>query len=149
MTSSSFKQCAAFRPDGQRCQRAAREGNYCHSHRHYQPKTRMPPTVAERVEHHLFSCVDCNRLIPPDRALTFTIHAKPDPAESSLVLCEPCYRLRQQIETRIMEIVSAAPGHSLHTTRIYEDLECFGVDQDLVEAARLRMHADGRLVSST
>jgi hypothetical protein len=26
------------------------------------------------------------------------------------------------------------------------DLEQFGVDKDLVEAARLRLHADGRLV---
>jgi len=32
----TLKQCAAFRPDGERCKRAAREGSeYCHSHRLY------------------------------------------------------------------------------------------------------------------
>ena len=86
MTSSSrFKRCAALRPDGERCKRLAQlDSQYCHSHRHYQPKHRLLPTISERVEHHLFSCVDCGHLIPPGQALTFTIHAKPDPAESSL-----------------------------------------------------------------
>ncbi len=30
----SFKQCAAFRPDDQRCKRVASHGDYCYSHRH-------------------------------------------------------------------------------------------------------------------
>lgn len=143
---SSWHRCEATRPDGERCCRVAQPGSmYCHSHRHYQPKVRMPPTANQRIEHHLFSCADCNRLIPPGRALTFTIRAKP-PAEEGLVLCEPCFRLRQQIETRIAEICSSPGG--LPKERIYADLEHFGVDLDLVEAARSRMHADGRLVSA-
>lgn len=32
----TLKQCAAFRPDGERCKRTAQEGSeYCHSHRLY------------------------------------------------------------------------------------------------------------------
>ena len=68
------------------------------------------------------------------------------PEEEGQVLCEPCLRLRGLIEARIMEIVEAAPGHTLRTTMIYEDLERFGVDRDLAEAARLRLHIEGRLV---
>jgi hypothetical protein len=30
---SDFRQCAGFKPDGQRCGRVAKEGDYCHSHR--------------------------------------------------------------------------------------------------------------------
>jgi hypothetical protein len=40
---SDFLQCAAFRPDGQRCQRVAKEGDYCHSHRQYVEE--KPPTL--------------------------------------------------------------------------------------------------------
>ena len=40
----TLKQCAAFRPDGERCKRTAREGSeYCHSHRLYAEE--KPPVV--------------------------------------------------------------------------------------------------------
>jgi len=40
----TLKQCAAFRPDGERCKRAAQEGSeYCHSHRLYVEE--VPPVV--------------------------------------------------------------------------------------------------------
>jgi len=147
MTSSSnFKRCAAFRPDGERCKRLAQaDSQYCHSHRHYQPKHRPLPTLSERVKHYLCPCVDCNRLVPPGQAWIFISRTKP-PEEEGQVLCEPCLRLRGLIEGRIMEIVEAAPGHSLSNAMIYEDLERFGVDQDLTEAARLRLLIEGRLV---
>ena len=65
--------------------------------------------------------------------------------ETLQVRCEPCDRLRRQIETRIVEICAASPNGIL-ADEIYYDLEQFGVDRDLAEAARLRLHADGRLI---
>lgn len=49
----TLKQCAAFRPDGERCKRAAREGSeYCHSHRRYveeRPARGQPIIILEMV----------------------------------------------------------------------------------------------------
>lgn len=131
-----MKQCAAIRPDGRQCKRVAREGsNYCHSHRDHKSRT---PTVEERRAEHLFPCSDCGHLIRPGQSMV--IQSQP--------LCEPCYRLRCQIEERILEAIRAAPDQMLTKDQIHEDLERFGVDKDLAEAARLRMHEDGRLVSA-
>jgi hypothetical protein len=112
------------------------------------PKPR-PPTITERIRYHYFDCADCGRLVSgEERRINFDHTNLPGVVPGSmLVLCEPCLRLRTQIESRIEEIVDAAPGHTLSTDKIFEDLEKFGVDRDLVEAARLRMHADGRLVA--
>jgi len=142
----SLRQCVAYKPNGERCKHPAAEGSdYCYSHRRGQHSPPRPaPSVTERLQEHFFNCADCGRLLPPGHALTFTL--SPGGPKEGLVLCEPCYRLRRQIEDRILEIVTAAPNHTLHRDDIYADLAQFGVDQDLVEAARLRMHADGRLV---
>jgi hypothetical protein len=103
----------------------------------------------ERIRHHFFDCADCGRLVSgEERRINFDRTNLPDvPLGAMLVLCEPCFRLRKQIESRIEEIVNAAPGHTLSANKIYENLERFGLERDLVEAARLRMHADGRLVA--
>lgn len=149
----TFKQCAAHRPDGKQCRRTAQDGlDFCYSHRHncHMPKAKpRPPTTMERIRYHYFDCVDCGRLVSgSERRINFDHTKLPDvPPGSMLVLCEPCLRLRKQIESRIMEIVDAAPSHTLSSERVYEDLEQFGVERDLVEAARFRMHADGRLVA--
>jgi hypothetical protein len=98
--------------------------------------------LIDRYEHNLLACVDCGRLILPGKAILYS--AKGDGTVQTL--CEPCHRLRRQIEVRIAEICNRPGG--LPSERIYADLERFGVDRDLVEAARVRMHADGRLVSA-
>jgi hypothetical protein len=137
---SSFSQCAAIKPDGARCRRTAQlDAKYCHSHRCYRPKERHQPQPWERLASNYFTCSACGHMIPPGKALVLhKIEAETE------VLCEPCLRLRDQIETRILELFPHPGGRSKE--EILEDLARFGVDQDLVEAARLRMHADGRLV---
>lgn len=139
----SFKQCSAFKPDGERCRRVAHDGSdYCHSHRNYKPRQqRKPPTVKQRLQYHLFDCSDCGRLIhPEDRSIYCNTPGNAQP------LCEPCLRLRTQIEARIFEIVNTAPGHVLGPAKIFADLESFGVDSDLARAAILRMLESGQLV---
>jgi hypothetical protein len=140
-----IKQCSATKAGGEQCRRTASEGSdYCHSHRHFKPVRRPPPTVNERTAEHFLSCSDCGHLISPGQAWIYT----PSASEERFPLCEPCLRLRYLIEARIMEIIEAAPNQTLTGKQIFEDLERFGVDEDLVKAARLRMHADGRLVST-
>jgi hypothetical protein len=143
---STFKQCAAFKPDGVQCGRVANDGDHCYSHRHHQSRASTQPTPAYRIKHHCLTCSDCGHLIPPDKARVLAVNISPGVLDEVLqVRCEPCDRLRQQIETRIVEICAASPTGIL-ADEIYTDLEQFGVDQDLVEDARLRLHADGRLV---
>ena len=134
----SLHQCEAVKANGERCGRSTRAGErYCYSHRNYKPKVRGPLPTGNRAMEHLFDCVDCGRLIPPGegRVLNWKIGE---------ILCEPCCRLRRQIEDRIIEICSRPGG--LSTPKVHEDLARFGVDQDLVDAAMQRMYADGRLV---
>ncbi len=134
----SLHQCEAVKANGERCKRTAAEGsNYCYSHRNYKPKAREPLPPGNRVMEHLFDCVDCGRLIPVRDEM------RPN-WKTGEILCEPCYRLRRQIEDRIAEICSCPGG--LSTPKVHEDLARFGVDEDLVDAAMQRMYADGRLV---
>ena len=144
---TGFSQCKAVKADGERCRRTAQPDKmYCYHHRH-QPQFRVPvqPSLFEMMEHHCLMCADCGHLIPPDKACALAVNTSPGVLDDVLqVRCEPCDRLRQQIESRIAEICADSP-HGISAEEIYKDLERFGVDQDLVEAARLRMHADGRL----
>jgi hypothetical protein len=100
--------------------------------------------AGNRLEEHLFDCADCGHLIP--RGEQQFIADDPEHPGEAQILCEPCHRLRLQIEARIAEICAVPAG--LPKEKIYADLERFGVDQDFAEAARLRMHSDGRLVSA-
>jgi hypothetical protein len=130
----TFKQCAAVKPNGEQCRRMASEGSqYCHSHREYGPKG---PSPSVRLQHHYFSCSDCGRLIGPDR--------KYANLNTGLILCEPCYRLRTQVEARIEELVVGHKGISIEA--VIEDLARFGVPLEMTGAAIERMAADGRLV---
>ncbi len=137
---SAFRQCAATRQNGERCRRVAREGSqYCHTHRrHASQQAHRPSTPAERLQQHCFQCEDCGRLQPPGQILAVD--------DGKTLLCEPCFRLRCQIEARIDEIVNEKPRCACE---ICADLERFGVDRDLTEAAIKRMLADKRLVNNS
>lgn len=129
---SSIRQCTAVKPDGSRCRRTARpESAFSYSHRHYRP----------RRAHHVFTCEDCERPIPPGES-----RSDQGEDEKIFLLCEPCFRLRRQIEARILEACSVPGG--LPREEIIEDLERFGVPPEMTEATRVRLHSDGRLVYS-
>lgn len=141
MNSSPIRQCAATTPAGERCRRAARPGSaYCHSHRFHRPKARSSEmSPGARRAYHYFTCADCERPIPPGESRSD--HGN---GEEIDLLCEPCFRLRRQIEARILEACNVAGG--LSKEKIGEDLERFGVTPEMTEAARLRLHTEGRLV---
>lgn len=82
----------------------------------------------------LHRCTECNRWIPPGEAMV---------DDEQVVICEPCSRLRAQVEARISELCSRPGGMSRED--IARDLEGFGVDIDLVVAAEMRMLASGKL----
>ncbi len=139
----SLHQCEAVKPDGKRCGRPARAGeHYCYNHRNYQPKAKEPLSPSIRITEHVFQCDDCHRPIWPKTARLDITKVNDEYIKS--ILCEPCFRLRRQIEDRIAEICSCPGG--LSTPKVHEDLARFGVDEDLVDAAMQRMYADGRLV---
>jgi len=83
----------------------------------------------------LHRCNECDRWIPPGEAVI---------DDEQVVLCEPCSRLRAQVEARISELCSRPGGMSRED--IARDLEAFGVDIDLVVAAEARLLARGKLV---
>jgi len=137
---SSIRQYTAVKPDGSRCRRTARpESAFCYSHRHYRPNKELSP--GSRRAHHVFTCEDCERPIPPGES-----RSDQGEDEEIVLLCEPCFRLRRQIEARILEACSVTGG--LPREEIIEDLERFGVPPKMTEATRVRLHADGRLVYS-
>ncbi len=86
----------------------------------------------------LHRCTECNRWIPPGEAAI---------DDEQVILCEPCSRLRAQVEARISELCSRPGGMSRED--IARDLESFGVDADLVAAAEARMLARGGLVEQS
>jgi len=105
----SLKQCSAIKPSGERCKRVAAEGSdYCHSHRGYQPKVREPLPLGNRLVEHLFDCTDCKRLIPVGERQYTNL-------DTGVILCEPCHRLRRQIEDALMEVLDSAPNQTLQT----------------------------------
>ena len=83
----------------------------------------------------LHRCTECDRWIPPGEAVI---------DDDEVVICEPCSRLRAQVEVRISELCSRPGGMSRED--IARDLEAFGVDIDLVVAAEARLLARGKLV---
>ncbi len=99
-----------------------------------------PHITVDRPQDIYFNCAGCGRLFS---GVDVIICGDQSP---EAILCEPCYRLRHQIEDRIIEICSCPGG--LPTEKVREDLARFGVDQDLVDAAMQRMYADGRLVEA-
>ncbi len=104
----------------------------------HKPKT-PSLSLKERRQYHALECVDCHRLIPPGRGMVDRL------SPGGAVLCEPCLRFRRQIEVRIVELCAVPAGCSKE--KIAEDLERFGVPPEMTEAARLRLHESGRLVS--
>ena len=142
----SFKQCAAIRPNGDKCRRVAADGSeYCHSHRTYTPKHRAPP-IEERLAEHFFKCEWCQHLIRPDASKFFPMgDFPPGDIDQPLcpVLCSPCFRLWCRIEERLIEIC-APPGCSDETA--IADLGNFGVEREMVMSVLRRLHATGQLV---
>jgi hypothetical protein len=134
----TFKQCSAIKPDGHQCQRTAKKGDYCHSHRCCKPKidySHLDPEKDLNLEGYtglaVGFCSDCGH--------TFTFRGACPAA------CDNCLSLRALIENRISEALAAVPG-GLSREKLFKDLEQFGIEAPITEAARLRMHADGRLV---
>ena len=135
---TTIRQCIAIKPDGSRCRRTAQRGStFCYSHRNY----RLKQSPASRRAHNIFMCADCNRPIPPGESLSEQVEG-----EEIVLLCEPCFRLRRLIEGRIIEACNVLAG--LTKEKIGEDLARFGVPREMAEAARIRLHSDGRLVYS-
>jgi len=135
----TFKQCSAIKPDGHQCQRTAKEGDYCHSHRRCKPKvdySHLDPEKDLNLEGYtglaVGFCADCSH--------TFTFQGACPSA------CDSCLNLRTLIEGRITELLTSSGAVGLSRDELFKDLEQFGIEAPITEAARLRMHADGRLV---
>ena len=92
--------------------------------------------------HGLVSCNDCGEWIEQKVVRRYQL-AQPD---RLLALCDGCFVFRLKIEDCILELLYNAPGNTLASDKIHEALERFGVPKELTEAARQRMHRDGRLV---
>jgi hypothetical protein len=143
---TDFRRCKAIKANGERCKRLAQDGSdYCYNHRHCQPRKTEPkeqPALEDRLKYNMWTCADCGRFQPPGEILV---------AEDSLVdggktlICWPCFNLRRKIEQRILDICSFPGG--LPPSEVHADLERFGIEKEMVEAARLRMRLDGRLVT--
>jgi len=151
--SFKFKQCVACRPDGEQCRRTAQDGsNFCHSHRFSQqqpPQQQQPPTwMRYHKEIDSYTPHNSTLSICPDCGEAIQYPLKLNMADGNVIyLCTDCFDFRKKIETRILEIINAAPNHTLETNKIYEDLDTFGISKELTESARQRMYRAGILFS--
>lgn len=93
------------------------------------------------------SCVDCGRLLPPGKifiGVTLTPQGtleEKDPLDQETV-CEPCGRLRMQVECRIKELLIGRDPPEVDPEEVYVDLERYGVPRDITDAAARRMYSN-------
>jgi len=140
-----FKQCAARRKNNERCNRTASQGrDYCWSHRNCKPKRDYSHLDPFKNLHIEFSgkyepialCQTCGEAVHEGLSLKH--------GNEEFFVCIRCGKYELEIEDRISKVCALYPG-GVYREKIIEDLDKFGVPEELTEIIWKRMLNEGRL----